>query len=107
MGPQKTQLPPAIGAPDLQRPGGTGAEVGDTSLSETVSTLRKRKWIWILAIVLGLAYGFYKAYTQPKVYVASSIIQVHNGASNAYRVEAAYDFSDDSQTKMNSEALIL
>ena len=107
MGPQKTQLPPAIGAPDPQRLGSMGAEAGDTSLSEAVSTLRKRKWILILAVVLGVAYGSYKAFTQPKLYLATSIIQVHNGASNAYRVEASYDFSDDSQTKMNSEALIL
>jgi len=107
MGPQKTQLPPAIGAPDPQRLGSMGAEAGDTSLSEAVSTLRKRKWIVILAVVLGVAYGSYKAFTQPKLYLATSIIQVHNGASNAYRVEASYDFSDDSQTKMNSEALIL
>ena len=107
MGPQKTQLPPAIGAPDPQRLGSMGAEAGDTSLSEAVSTLRKRKWILILAVVLGVAFGSYKAFTQPKLYLATSIIQVHNGASNAYRVEASYDFSDDSQTKMNSEALIL
>ena len=107
MGPQKTQLPPAPGAPEIHRPGSSGAEPGDTSLSEAVSTLRKRKWILILAVALGLAYGFYKAYTQPKVFVATSIIQVHNGASNAYRVEASFDETDDSQTRMNSEALIL
>ena len=107
MGPQKTQLPPAIGASDPQRPGGMGAEASDTSLSEAVSTLRKRRWILILAIVLGVAYGSYKAFTQPKLFQASSIIQVHNGAANAYRVEESYDFSDDTQTKMNSEALIL
>ena len=100
-------MPPAPGAPDILRPGGSGAETGDTSLSEAVSTLRKRKWIWILAGVLGLAYGAYKAYTQPKVFVATSIIQVHNGASNAYRVEGSFDETDDSQTRMNSEALIL
>ncbi|MGA1981440.1 MAG: polysaccharide biosynthesis tyrosine autokinase [Acidobacteriaceae bacterium] len=107
MGPQKTQLPPAIGASDPQRPGGMGAEASDTSLSEAVSTLRKRKWILILAMVLGVVYGAYKAATQPKLYQAASIIQVHNGASNAFRVEESYDFSDDTQTKMNSEALIL
>jgi succinoglycan biosynthesis transport protein ExoP len=106
MGPQKTQLPPANGTPDPQR-SGIGSEVGDTSLSEAVATLRKRRWILILAAVLGIAYGLYKAYTQPKVFEASSTIQVHNGASNAYKVDSAFDLGDDSQTKMNTEVLIL
>jgi capsular exopolysaccharide synthesis family protein len=107
MGPQKTQLPSDVGTPDMPRPG-TGSEGGgDTSLSEAVATLRKRRWIWILAAILGVCYGFYQVITQPKLYDASSIIQVHNGSANAYRVEAVYDESDDSQTRMNSEVLIL
>ena len=101
MGPQKTQLPPAIGESDPKRPG-MSSDVGDTSLSEAVATLRKRRWILILAGLLGLAYGIYTAYTQPRVYVASSVIQVHSGASNAYRLEQSYDYSDDSQTRMNT-----
>jgi len=106
MGPQKTQLPPAIGAPDLQRPG-IGSESGDTSLSEALATLRKRLWVLILAGVLGFSYGLYQVITQPRLYLASSIIQVHSGSSNAYRTEAVYDDSDDQQTRMNSEVLIL
>jgi capsular exopolysaccharide synthesis family protein len=106
MGPEKTQLPPASSTPDPQRPG-MGADVGDTSLSEAVATLRKRRWILILAAVLGIAYGSYKAFTQPKFYTAASTIQVHNGASNAYRLDAGSDYSDDSQTKMNTEVFIL
>jgi capsular exopolysaccharide synthesis family protein len=107
MGPQKTQLPPAIGVTDPQRPGGISAEGSDTSLSEAVATLRKRGWILLLAVALGLANGIYRAYTQPKLYLATSIIQVHNGQSNAYRLDADYDYSDDSQTKMNTELMIL
>jgi capsular exopolysaccharide synthesis family protein len=107
MGPEKTQLPPALGAPGPQRLGSTGAEAGDTSLSEAVSTLRKRRWILIVAVVLGVAYGSYKAITQPKLFLATSVIQVHNGTSNAYRVEQYLDETDDAQTKMNSEALVL
>jgi capsular exopolysaccharide synthesis family protein len=106
MGPQKTQLPPDVGTPDMQRPG-MGSEGADTSLSEAVATLRKRKWVWILAAILGVCYGSYEVITQPKLYDASSIIQVHNGSANAYRTEAVYDDSDDSQTRMNSERLIL
>jgi capsular exopolysaccharide synthesis family protein len=106
MGLENTQLPPASGAPDPQRPG-MGSNVSDTSLSEAVATLRKRRWILILAVLLGVAYGSYKAFTQPKLYEASSTIQVHNGASNAYKLDASIDYSDDSQTKMNTEVLIL
>jgi polysaccharide biosynthesis transport protein len=106
MGPEKTQLPPASGVPDPQRPG-MGSDVSDTSLSETVATLRKRRWILILAAVLGASYGSYKAFTQPKLYEASSTIQVHNGAANAYKLNASADFSGDSQTKLNTEAKIL
>jgi len=106
MGPQKTQLPPADGAIDPQRPG-AGSGVSDTSLSEAVATLRKRLWILILALVLGLSYGFYTAITQPRLYKATSTIQVHSGASNQYRLDQAYDFGDDSQTKMNTEVFIL
>ncbi|HEX9199300.1 MAG TPA: polysaccharide biosynthesis tyrosine autokinase [Acidobacteriaceae bacterium] len=106
MGPQKTQLPPATGVPDPQRPG-MGNDASDTSLSEAVATLRKRSWVLILAAVLGLSYGAYKAFTQPKLYVASSTIQVHNGASNAYKLSSDYDYGGDSQTKMGTEVLIL
>jgi len=105
MGPQKTQLPPAAGMVEPQRPG-TVSDVGDTSLSEAVATLRKRLWILILATVLGVCYGSYTAITQPKLYKATSTIQVHSGAANQFRLDQAYDF-DDSQTKMNTEVLIL
>ncbi len=106
MGPQKTQLPPAAGAFDPERTG-AGSNVSDTSLSEAVATLRKRLWILILAAVLGVSYGSYNALTQPKLYRATSIIQVQSGASNQYRLDQAYDFSDDAQTKMNTEVIIL
>src|ERR1039458_2726896 len=106
MGPEKTQLPPVVGTPDPQRPG-PGSDVGDTSLSEAVATLRKRRWILILAGALGLVYGFYKEYTQPKVLMDSSTVQVHHGGSNAYRVDTPDDYEDDSQTRMNTEVFSL
>jgi len=95
-----------MGALDPQQPG-VGSEVGDTSLSEAVATLRKRRWVLILATALGVAYGSYKAFTQPKVYEATGTIQVHSGASNEYKLDAASDYNSDSQTKMNTEVLIL
>jgi succinoglycan biosynthesis transport protein ExoP len=106
MGPQSTQLPPAAAKADAHR-FGNGSNVGDTSLSEAVATLRKRLWLLILAAVLGISYGSYKALTQPKLYQATSTIQVQNGSSAQYRLEQSFDYSDDSQTRMNTEVLIL
>jgi succinoglycan biosynthesis transport protein ExoP len=106
MGPQTTQSPPQAAKADAQR-FGAGINEGDTSLSEALATLRKRLWLLILAVVLGLGYGTYKALTQPKLFNASSIIQVQNGSSAQYRLDQSYDFSDDSETKMNTEVMIL
>src|ERR1035437_7301276 len=98
MGPQKTQLPPATGVPDPQRPG-MGFDSSDTSLSEAMATLRKRRWVLILAAVLGASYGSYKAFTQPKLYEAASIIQVHNGASNAYKLDSSEEHTSELQSR--------
>jgi capsular exopolysaccharide synthesis family protein len=106
MGPQKTQLPPVAGVSEMQQPG-MGSETRDTSLTEAVATLRKRRWVLIVAAVLGLSYGAYKAYTQPKLFGATTTVQVHNGASNEYRVDVNSDYGDDQQTKMNTEVAIL
>jgi polysaccharide biosynthesis transport protein len=107
MGLENSQSPSAAGAPGLLRPGTGPESAGDTSLAEAVSTLRKRRWVVLAAAVLGLVYGFYKWATQPRLYLASSTIQVRNGASNQYKLQADYDYADDSQTRMNTEVLIL
>jgi capsular exopolysaccharide synthesis family protein len=84
-----------------------GADTGDASLAEAVATVRKRLWILILAAVLGVIYGAYKAVTQPKLFTATSTVQVHNGSANAYRLENANYYDSDSLTKMNTEVTIL
>ena len=38
---------------------------------------------------------------------SSSTIQVHNGSANEFKLDSAYDYGDDSQTKMNTEVLVL
>jgi polysaccharide biosynthesis transport protein len=106
MGPQTTQSPPTVGGFDPQRHA-AASNVGDTSLSEALATLRKRLWLLILAALLGIGYGSYKALTQPKLYDATSVIQVQSGSSAQYRLDQNFDYSDDSETKMNSEVLIL
>ncbi|HXE07226.1 MAG TPA: polysaccharide biosynthesis tyrosine autokinase, partial [Acidobacteriaceae bacterium] len=104
---ENSQLPSAFGASGSSRPGMGPESAGDTSLSEAVSTLLKRRWVLIVAVLLGIAYGFYTWITQPRLYLATSTIQVRNGASNEYKLQADYDYSDDSQTRMNTEVLIL
>jgi capsular exopolysaccharide synthesis family protein len=95
-----------MSTPDPQQTA-IASEVRDTSLSEAVATLRKRMWVLIVAAALGAAYGTYKAYTQPRIFEASSTIQVHNGSANEFKLDSAYDYGDDSQTKMNTEVLVL
>jgi capsular exopolysaccharide synthesis family protein len=89
------------------RPPGTGPEAGDTTLAEALATLKKRKWILIVAVILGASYGTYKAYTQPKVFDAVGTIQIHNGASAEYKLDGVAEYEGDSQTKMNTEVAIL
>jgi capsular exopolysaccharide synthesis family protein len=107
MGSQQTQFPLANGATEQPRPPVTGGEVGDTSLSEALTTLRKQRWVLVLAAVLGVSYGAYKAYTQPRLFEADATIQVHNGASNQYRLDSSYFYGDDELSKLNTEVAIL
>ncbi len=62
---------------------------GDTTLSDSLLVIRKRKWLIILAALLGLAYGYYKASTQPRLYIAYGNIEIRSGAASEYRVNAA------------------
>ena len=57
----------------------------DSTLSEALLVLRKRKWVLVVTLVLGVVYGFYQAVTQPIRYTASGRIQVGSGATAAYR----------------------
>lgn len=105
MGSPNTQ-PPVIGTPETT-PTGFSATVTDTTLSEALITLRKRRWVLITAVLLGLVYGVYKATTQPRVYDAFGRIQVRSGSSNEYRVSAIQGYSEDTASKMLTEIAIL
>ncbi len=61
----------------------------DTTLSDTFLVLRKRKWLILLAALLGFAYGYYKASIQPRLYIAYGDIEIRSGANGEYRVSAA------------------
>lgn len=105
MGSQNTQVPP-VGVPETN-PAGFSTTVTDTTLSEALIVLRKRRWILIVCILLGLAYGIYKAESQPKLYDAYGRIQVRTGASNEYRVSAVQGYASDGGSKMLTEIEIL
>jgi len=102
--PTLQQLPK--GSPE-KAPAGFSTAVTDTTLSEALITLRKRRWILIAAALLGLLYGIYKAETQPRIYEAFGRIQVRAGSSNEYRVSAVQGYSNDTASKMLTEIAIL
>ena len=105
MGSQNTQ-PPLVGVPETNQ-SGFSTTVTDTTLSEALIVLRKRRWVLIIAVLLGLAYGVYKAESQPKVYDAYGRIQVRSGSSNEYRVSAIQGPGGDTGSKMLTEIEIL
>ena len=84
----------------------SAATAADNTLSEALMTLRKRRWVLIVAGILGLIAGIYKVVSQPKVYSAVGRIEVRAGASNEFRVTAEPGFSG-SQNKMLTEVAIL
>src|ERR1700723_3627013 len=105
MGFQNTPSPPP-GVPDATQ-SGFSTTVTDTTLSEALIVLRKRRLVLIIAVLLGLAYGVYKAESQPKLYDSYGRIQVRSGSSNEYRVGAVEGYPGDASSKMLTEIEIL
>ena len=93
--------------PPLQAGPGAPAATSDTTLSEALITLRKRRLILITTVLLGGIYGFYKSTTQVKLYEAYGRIEIRSGSANEYRVNPYAGFEDDPQQKMLSEIAIL
>lgn len=105
MGPHNTQ-PLTEGTPDSSQ-GSFATSVSDTSLSEALITLRKRRWVLIVTVVLSLIYGIYRAESQPRLFDAYGRIQVRSGSSNEYRVGAIQAYGTDQSSKLLSELEIL
>ena len=61
----------------------------DTTLSDTFLVIRKRKWMILFAALLGFAYGYYKASSQPRLYIAYGDIEIRSGVQSEYRVNSA------------------
>ncbi|MBB5338344.1 GumC family protein [Tunturiibacter gelidoferens] len=105
MGSKNTQ-PPHVSVPETNQ-AGFSTTVTDTTLSEALIVLRKRKLVLIIAVLLGLAYGIFKAESQPKLYESYGRIQVRSGSSNEYRVSTVQEYSGDSSSKLLSEIEII
>jgi len=103
---EKTQPPPSASAPETSQAGFTTA-VTDTTLSEAIITLRKRRWVLIIAGLLGLAYGIFRAVSQPALFEAYGRIQVRSGSSNEYRVSPVSGYAADAASKLQTEVAIL
>jgi polysaccharide biosynthesis transport protein len=105
MGSENTQ-PPSVGVPDTNQ-NRFSTTVTDTTLSEALIVLRKRRWVLIIAVLLGLAYGVFKAESQPKLYDSYGRIQVRSGSSNEYRVSSVGEYGGDASTRLLTELEIL
>jgi capsular exopolysaccharide synthesis family protein len=101
-----TQLPSGVDAPEKNQ-SGFSTTVADTTLSEALVTLRNRRWILVVAVLLGLVYGLYKAESQPKLFESYGRIQVRSGASNEYKINAVQGLDNDSSSKLLTEIEIL
>lgn len=83
------------------------APATDTSLSETLITLKKRKLVLLSALALGVLFGLYKAVTQVRLFEAFGKIQVRTGSSNEFKLNALTSMDDDPLRKMQTEVAIL
>src|SRR6185312_3742849 len=106
MGLQNTQ--PSDGSTSDLNPPRFSTVATDTALSDAILTLKKRRRILLIAVLLGLAYGIYKIKSQPRLYEAIGRIQVRSGSSNEYRLSAVQALgSTDTASKMLTEIAIL
>jgi capsular exopolysaccharide synthesis family protein len=81
----------------------------EATLSESLVVLRKRRLVVILAVLVGLGFGLYKSYTQPRMFESSAKIEVRSGASQEFKVDPATALSggDSTNNKMAAEVVIL
>ena len=82
------------------------AGANDITLSEALLTLRKRKYVILAVALLGVAYGFYKGATQPRLFNAYGRIEIRSGASNEYRVSGG-SYDPGTSVRMPTEVAIL
>jgi capsular exopolysaccharide synthesis family protein len=88
MSPTRTELPPAE-AEVRQAPAFTAAPAPDNTLTDSWVTLRKWKYLILGLTLLGFIYGWYQASTQPRLYDAGGTIEIRNGSTNQYKLNAS------------------
>ncbi len=99
---------PVLSAPARELPEFLdGGKATDTTLSDALITLRKHRLILLVCVLLGIAYGIYSAYSQPKLFNAFAEIEVRSGASAEYKIDAVQGLSSDSNSKLAAEVVIL
>src|ERR1700712_4888792 len=106
MDPQRIASSPVGGAATPGRDG-SGQATSDTTLSDILQTVRKRKWIIAAALLLGGLYGLYKGETQPRIYDAYGLIEIRKGSSDQFRVSSTSPLGNDTNNRMPTEVTIL
>ena len=102
MAPPSSLKDPASAAEVPESQAGFATTSTETTLSEALLVLRRRKWVLVATVVLGLLYGLYQSTTQPILYTASGRLQIGSGATAAYR-EPGSTFGEN----LNNELLVL
>lgn len=91
---------------DANPPAGATQNPADTTLSEALLTVRKRKYLIAAITALGLAYGFYKGTTQPWMYQATGTIEIRTGSSQQFRVGGGPGYGSASSSLQTQVAII-
>ena len=104
MNPARYETPPP--AADISTPAQSGQPSVETTLSDALITLRKRKWIILALGVAGVIYGFYQNAIQPRLYTASGTIEIRSGSSNEYRIMGSSGNSDSSSSILTQVAIL-
>jgi succinoglycan biosynthesis transport protein ExoP len=82
------------------------SNTAEVTLSDALTTIRKRKYVVIFFAILGLLYGLYKGHIQPRLYVAHGRIEIRNGEANQFRVGLTED-SYGGDARLYTEVAIL
>lgn len=91
---------------DPQQADGAGSNPADSTLSEALLTVRKRKYLIAAIAVVGIIYGFYKGTTQPRLYEAHGTIEIRSGSSNQFRVNGSPGFGSGSSS-LSTQVVII
>jgi polysaccharide biosynthesis transport protein len=86
----------------------TGQDSSETTLSDALVVIRKRKYLIIAAALIGIAFGLYQANTQPRLYESSGTIEIRNGSANEFRLTASSTVgAGENNSRIPTEVAIL